>query len=45
MDLCYVCFSEPYIIGGQPEDDRIYVENRIERAPDYTEGEIQCACT
>ena len=31
--------SEPYILGGQPDDDRIYVENRVERAPDYTEGE------
>lgn len=31
--------NEPFIVGGQPDDDRIYVENRIERAPDYTEGE------
>ena len=33
------CFSEPFIVGGQPDDDRIYVEERVERAPDYTEGE------
>ena len=32
-------FSEPFIVGGQPDDDRIYVEERVERAPDYTEGE------
>lgn len=31
--------NEPFIAGGQPLDDRIYVENRVERAPDYTEGE------
>lgn len=37
--LYLFCFSEPFIIGGQPNDDRIYVENRVERAPDYTEGE------
>ena len=36
----YLC-SEPYILGGQPTDDRIYVESRVERAPDYTEGEEQ----
>ena len=34
-------FSEPYILGGQPTDDRIYVKNHVERAPDYTEGEEQ----
>ena len=34
-------FSEPYILGGQPTDDRIYVESRIERAPDYTEDRIE----
>lgn len=33
--------SEPYIPGGQPLDDRIYVDNRVERAPDYTEGETE----
>ena len=32
-------FSEPFVVGGQPDDDRIFVEERIERAPDYTEGE------
>ena len=32
--------SEPFVLGGQPgDDDRIFVNNRIERAPDYTEGE------
>jgi len=31
--------NEPFIVGGQPDDDRIYVEERVERAPDYTEGE------
>jgi len=33
--------NEPYILGGQPTDDRIYVESRIERAPDYTEDRIE----
>ncbi|XP_059086244.1 fasciclin-2-like isoform X2 [Tigriopus californicus] len=33
--------NEPYIPGGQPLDDRIYVENSLERAPDYTEGETE----
>ena len=32
-------FSEPFILGGQPNDDRIFVSSRTERAPDYTEGE------
>ena len=36
---CVNFFSEPFIVGGQPDDDRIYVEERVERAPDYTEGE------
>ena len=36
-----LCFSEPFILGGQPTDDRIYVESRIERAPDYTEDRIE----
>ncbi|CAB4060805.1 NCAM [Lepeophtheirus salmonis] len=31
--------NEPFIPGGQPNDDRILVHNFIERAPDYTEGE------
>ena len=31
--------NEPYVVGGQPEDDRVYVQTRVERAPDYTEGE------
>ena len=35
-----VSSSEPFVLGGQPgDDDRIFVNNRIERAPDYTEGE------
>ena len=42
VSLCVLpCFSEPYILGGQPTDDRIYVESRIERAPDYTEDRIE----
>ena len=32
-------FSEPFVVGGQPGDDRVFVEERKERAPDYTEGE------
>ena len=37
----FVNFSEPFIAGGQPDDDRVYIENRVERAPDYTEtGEV-----
>ena len=31
--------SEPFVLGGQPDDDRIFVSSRTERAPDYTEGE------
>lgn len=31
--------NEPLVIGGQPGDDRVFVEERKERAPDYTEGE------
>jgi len=31
--------NEPYVIGGQPNDDRVFVQERTERAPDYTEGE------
>ena len=38
-----IIFSEPFIVGGQPMDERIYVENRVERAPDYTEGEEEWA--
>ena len=34
-------FRDPYIPGGQPMDDRIYIESRIERAPDYTEDRIE----
>jgi len=46
MWLLVFCFREPLIAGGQPDDDRIYVENRIERAPDYTEtGELLCVFT
>ena len=41
LKKCLPCFSEPYILGGQPTDDRIYVESRIERAPDYTEDRIE----
>ena len=25
------------MLGGQPDDDRIFVSSRTERAPDYTE--------
>ena len=35
----FTLFSEPFLVGGQPDDDRIFVEERQERAPDYTEGE------
>ena len=35
----FLHFSEPFVVGGQPGDDRIFVEERKERAPDYTEGE------
>ena len=41
MSKTCLYFSEPYILGGQPTDDRIYVESRIERAPDYTEDRIE----
>ena len=38
LNLTYI-FSEPFVVGGQPDDDRIFVQERVERAPDYTEGE------
>ena len=38
MIFCFF-FSEPFVVGGQPDDDRIFVQERVERAPDYTEGE------
>ena len=31
--------SEPFFAGGQPNDDRIIVEENIIEAPDYTDGE------
>jgi len=31
--------SEPYVLGGQPDDERIIIEDQIVEAPDYTEGE------
>ena len=41
VNVFLLFFSEPFIAGGQPDDDRIYIENRVERAPDYTEtGEV-----
>ena len=38
INYCYHS-SEPFVVGGQPDDDRIFVQERVERAPDYTEGE------
>ena len=32
-------FSTPYYVGGQPDDDRIIVEETVIEAPDYTQGE------
>jgi hypothetical protein len=37
LSLFLYLFSEHFVAGGQPDDDRIYIENRVERAPDYTE--------
>ena len=37
--ISFIIFSEPFVLGGQPDDDRIFVSSRTERAPDYTEGE------
>jgi len=31
--------NEPFFAGGQPDDDRIIVEENIISAPDYTDGE------
>ena len=31
--------STPYYVGGQPDDDRIIVEETVIEAPDYTQGE------
>ena len=39
IDYFQLFFSEPFVLGGQPDDDRIFVSSRTERAPDYTEGE------
>ena len=39
IDHFQLFFSEPFVLGGQPDDDRIFVSSRTERAPDYTEGE------
>ena len=39
LKIVFSNFSEPYVIGGQPNDDRVFVQERTERAPDYTEGE------
>ena len=33
------CSRTPFYVGGQPDDERIIVEETVIEAPDYTQGE------
>ena len=39
LDKTTLLISGPYLLGGQPDDSRITIEEQTVDAPDYTEGE------